>query len=89
MFVVMIVLGPAAMIVIVRRMVMAASAGVVIVAGVRVIVMVAAVIRMLVPLRLRMLRIGAAFRIERRLYLANVSAEAAQHILDHVIPADA
>ena len=43
---------------------------------------------MIVTLRRHMLRIGAAFGIERRLDLADVGAQPTQHVLDHMVPAD-
>jgi len=52
---------------------------------------VMAVMRMavIVVMRSDMLRIGAAFRIERRLDLAGFRAEAAHHVGNHMVAADA
>ncbi len=68
------------------RMVMVVMAVAVMAMIVIVIVMMA--VPVIVAVRHHMLRIGAAFRIERRLDLRHLGAEAAYHVLDDVIATD-
>ena len=81
---------PAAALIMVVMVVMAVMImAVMIMVRVGVMIMAMMVMPVIMAMGRDMLRIGAALGIERRLDLPHVGAEAARHVGDHVVPADA